>query len=210
MASVPYYPPDTTTNVIIPPSGAYNSNASSVQPSSVGTSATGDFYIFRQSLAFALRRQKTIVPTGSWIDIRTAVDVNDSFDSTPTHNRILVGGEVAVEITIEPSATYNVEKARVPLTLVAYGAASGTSGNGLYTSGYGSVIPLQLGYVRRFATSADTPYGMHTPFFFTLNERPGSWPVTDPGEPINYIIRLVAQRVKNNYISQFDPNLIAI
>lgn len=210
MANVPYYPPDTTTNVIIPPSGAYNSNASSVQPSSIGTSATGDFYIFRQTMYFALKRQKIIVPNSPWVDENTAVDVNQSFAATETHNRLLIGGEVTIEARIEPSATYNVVNARVPLTLVAYGAASGLSGNGIYTSGVGSVYPLQLGYLRRYATSADTAYGTQRQFYFSLFERPGSWSATDPGEPINYIVRLVAQRIQSSYEPLFDPNLISI
>ena len=210
MASVPQYPVDTSVNIIAPPSGSYNYNSSSVQPSGLGISATADYYIETQGLDLYFFRQNTIVPTTPWNDPHNAVPVTSTFDTTPTHNRIICGGDAYYYARIELNATYSPSAARVPMNLVALGAASGTAGNGLYTSGNGHVQTYALGYKRRLATSADTIAWKHEFFTFPILTRLNGWSTSIPGDSINTIVRLVANEIQTTYIPEFDVNLIAI
>lgn len=206
----PVYPVDPLVVTIQPASGYYNQNASSVQPSSIGTSATGNFFIEAQALEIAIWRQHLLIPTQSWVDPRNAVPVDQSFYTTPDKNRVLAMGFAGYQATIEYSATYSPANVRVTHVLAALNAASGTGGNGLYTSGYGHIQTVQPGYKRRFATSGDVASYTTQSFAFPLFERQGAWDRTIPGDAINWIVRLVALNVQSRLIPGFDPNLLYV
>lgn len=208
--ATPTYDVDGTNSTLQPQSGLYNPNSQNVVASSFGSSSLANYSVTSQSFGFQLFRQNIIIPNGTFYDPNVTAPVGGNFVCSATHNRIIVYGYATYTETIIPSSIFNVSSARIPQTFLGQLAASGTSGNGLYTSGNGIISTYQPGYTRAIANSTSIPISRSATFTFPILLRQGSYDSLPIGDPINTIVFNVAQQIKNKYIPELKLDLLFI
>jgi len=212
----------TNEGLVQPPSGIYNPNEGQLVLSGAGASATtANYIVLSQGFNFQFWRQNIIIPDGTFTDPRVTFAiggddfaVNSSFMTSATHNRILVQGTATFSKQLLTTTIFTVNAARIPQTFQAMFAASGLSGNGLYTSGYGNVPTVQQGYVRNLATDAEVskfvPITRNINFIFAINLKVGPYLHGKTYDPVNGIIRQVAEQIKLRYIPEYRTDLLLV
>ena len=208
--ATPTYDVDATNFTLQPQSGLYNPNSQSVVASSFGSSGLANYSVTSQQFGFQLFRQNIIIPNGSYFDPNVTAPVGNSFGCSATHNRIMVYGFASYTETIIPSTIFNVSAARIPQTFIGQLAASGVSGNGIYTSGNGIITTYQPGYIRNIASASSVPINRTATFTFPVLLRQGNYSSIPVGDAINTIVFDVAQQIKNNYIPELRLDLLFI
>lgn len=187
-----------------------STNAIDIFPSGAGTGASSSTYYYNQSLNFNILRQDIIIPNGTYTDPRVTTSAGGAFTCTPTHNRLLIQCNVNFASYIGPNPSGNLPASHgaVPMIFSLWGAASGASGSGYYTTGPGHVMTYSGGYAWRPAVSTDIQQSISRSLTFTLDLMPGSYSSNFIITPINQLIRRVAKYVKLNSCSQLDLTLI--
>jgi hypothetical protein len=194
----------------LPSDSFINNGGISVAPSSVGGSATGDWYCHRQYFTFAVERQNYIVPNGSYYDDNTVsgATITTDFACSATHNRLLISLDAFVDQTIEYDATYSSsyridQEFTVDLALSA----------GSMTTGLGLANTVIIGEIKRLArkdssgnildqVGEQSIYGHK----FPITIRNG--PYAGSSDSANEIIMEVAQYIKSNLLPNLNISLI--
>jgi hypothetical protein len=191
---------------IAPVSSLYNPNSPNVVASSFGGSALADYYITTQTLDFQLVRQNYIDPS---VNSLPGWFVGQSPNNTcqATNNRIFVYGTVTVNAQIVRSVLYNSQSTRIPHTFQAFGAASGFSGNGMYTSGLGSIATLQPGQIIRPVLPFDFEYTTVRQFWGPVFIASQSWESNPSAQFINNIIFWAAYNAQS-FIPEFRRDIL--
>lgn len=210
--AAPTYNVDAVTNLVTPNSSIFNRNASGIVTSSTPiVAASPIFEVTTQFINFSIIRQDIIIPNGTFTDPNVTTSApNGTFAGNATHNRILVNGWATHTVTLQPSSNILASSIRAPQTFLAFGSASGTSGNGMYSTGLGYVNTFQAGYLQVPATVSSAPVNGFAQFTFPIFLRTNRWNAVGVLDPINYIILEVAREVKNRYIPQFREDLLFV
>ena len=194
----------------LPSDSFINNGGISVAPSSVGGSATGDWYCHRQYFTFTVERQDYIVPDGTYYDQNTVsgATISTGYDGITTHNRLLVSLDAFVDSTIEYNTTYS-SSYRIDQEFTVDLALSG----GSMTLGVGQVNTAILGEIKRLARKDSSgnildQVGMQDiyGYKFPINVRNGSY--NGPADSANEIIIEVANYIKRNLIPSLNISLV--
>ena len=194
----------------LPSDSFINNGGISVAPSSVGGSATGDWYTHRQYFTFSVERQNYIVPDGTYYDQNTVsgATISTGYDGSTTHNRLLVSLDAFVDSTIEYDATYSSSyRIDQEFTVdLALSAGSMTTGNGLVNTAI-------LGEIKRLARKDSAgnildQVGMQQIYGtkFPITVRNGAY--GGSSDSANEIIMEVANYIKKNLIPSLNISLI--
>jgi len=194
----------------LPSDSFINNGGISVAPSSVGGSATGDWYTFQQHFNFSVERQNYIVPTGSYYDQNTVsgVTISTDYDTSTTHNRLLVTLNCVVQADIEYNATYNSAYRTEQDFTVDLALSAGSMSNGI-----GSVQTAIIGQIKRLARKDSSGnildpeinqqfYGIVFPIFVRSGAHINSI------DTANEIIMQVANYIKQNLAPDLNLSLV--
>jgi len=194
----------------LPSDSFINNGGISVAPSSVGSSATGDWYSYYQSFHFTVERQNYIVPDGSYYDQNTVsgVTLSTAYDSSTTHNRLLVNLNMSVHSDIYYDATFDSAKRIDQEFTVDYDLSSGNITNGL-----GRVDTVIQGQILRLARKDSSGNLLDTEFSYIFNNY--KFPIfiangehDNSPDSANEIIMQVANYIKQNLAPDLNISLI--
>lgn len=194
----------------LPSDSFINNGGISVAPSSVGGSATGDWYSHRQYFTFTAERQNYIVPDGTYYDPNTVSGVNytNNYNCSTTHNRLLITLDAFVDQNIYYNTTYS-SSYRIDHEFTVDLALSG----GSMLVGVGQVNTAIPGEIMRLARKDSSgnildQVGTQTisSHKFPITVRNG--PYTGPADSANEIIMEVAHYIKRNLLPSFNISLV--
>lgn len=209
--AAPSYDIDVISNEVTPNSALFNRNASGIATSSTLIATPAAIYEqFYQQFSFTILRQDIIIPNGSFTDPNVTVSANAAFPGIATHNRILVNGNANLNSFFITSANLAASSIRVPQTFLAYGSASGVSGNGLYTTGTGWIPTYQGGFTQAPITASSVEITRNINFTFPIYLRSNRWATFSISDPVNEIIREVARELRSRYIPELKLDLLFV
>lgn len=185
---------------------AKNNASNNYFASSYGSSALGDWTSMIQTLNFTVVRQNVVAPDGTYFDPNTTATTTSSTVSSLnckiTHNRLVVYGEARFTRILENNVLY-LDSRRIPHTFTQSIPLPGSS---IFTYGTGYIETNQEGFIRRPTITSDIAVNKLRKFTMAIDLTPGNY--TGVPSSINKIIKSVADRVRLEFIPEFDVNLL--